>query len=52
LIGVKYRLESSFDLKNWITNNGANGLIATSLQSSFSDTNPAPTKFFRAHVMP
>jgi len=52
LIGVEYRVESSSDLKNWVTNNGANGETATSLQSSFSDTNPATTRFFRAHVLP
>jgi CubicO group peptidase (beta-lactamase class C family) len=52
LIGVRYRVESSSDLNNWVTNNGANGQTATSLQSSFLDINPTSAKFFRAHIMP
>ena len=52
LIGVRYRVESSVDLRAWVTNNGANGQIATNLQSSFTDTNKAAFKFYRAHVLP
>ena len=53
LVGVRYRVETSSDLQNWTTNNnGTNGQIATSLQSSFTDTNTATRKFYRAHVLP
>ena len=53
LCGVRYRVETSRDLRSWITNNnGANGQIATSLRSSFMDTNLAPQKFYRARVLP
>jgi len=53
LIGVRYRVETSSDLQNWTTNNnGTNGQIATSLQSSFTDTNAATRKIYRARVMP
>jgi hypothetical protein len=52
LIGVRYRLESSVDLRAWVTNNGTNGLIATNLQSSFTDTNETAFKFYRVHVLP
>ena len=53
LCGVRYRVETSPDLQNWTTNNnGTNGQIATSLLSSFTDTNAAPMKFYRAHLLP
>jgi len=52
LIGVRYRVESSLDLRAWVTNNGANGQIATNLQSSFTDTNKAAAKFYRVRLLP
>ena len=53
LIGVRYRVETSTNLQSWTTNaNGTNGQIATSLQSSFTDTNLVARKFYRAHVLP
>jgi hypothetical protein len=52
LIGVRYRVESSVDLRAWATNNGANGQIASNLQSSFTDTNKADLKFYRVHLLP
>jgi hypothetical protein len=52
LIGVRYRVESSVDLHTWATNNGANGQIATNLQSSFTDTNRAALKFYRVRLLP
>ena len=52
LIGVRYGVESSTDLKNWTTNNGVNGQIATNLQSTFTDMNVTPQKFYRAHLLP
>jgi CubicO group peptidase (beta-lactamase class C family) len=52
LIGVRYRVESSVDLQTWVTNNGTNGQIATSLQSSFTDTNKANLTFYRVHLLP
>ena len=53
LTGVRYRVETSIDLQNWTTNNnGTNGQIATSLQSSFTDTDSATQKFYRARLLP
>jgi hypothetical protein len=52
LIGVHYRVESSANFQTWVTNNGANGQIATNLQSSFTDTNKATLKFYRVHLLP
>jgi hypothetical protein len=52
LIGVRYRVESSANLQTWATNNGANGQIATNLQSSFTDMNKAALKFYRVHLLP
>jgi len=50
LIGVRYRVESSVNLRTWATNNGANGQIALNLRSSFSDTNRVAFKFYRVHL--
>jgi len=48
LPGVPYAVETSSDLKSWTPANGASGQTATSLQSSFTDTNPGTKKFYRA----
>ena len=53
MIGVRYRVETSTNLQSWTTNaNGTNGQIATSLQSSFTDTNLVARKFYRTQVLP
>ena len=48
LPGVSYAVETSSDLKSWTSANGPIGQTATSLQSSFIDTNPGASKFYRA----
>jgi len=48
LPGVVYTVETSTDLKNWSPANGPSGQAATSLQTSFLDTNPGTSKFYRA----
>jgi hypothetical protein len=39
-------------MQTWIANNGANGQIATNLQSSFTDTNKATLESYRVHLLP
>ena len=52
LPGVPYIVETSPDLSNWTSANGAGGQTATSLQTSYIDTNPGPRKFCRAKAAP
>jgi len=48
LPGVPYGVETSTDLQTWTPANGASGQTATSLQSTFTDSNPGTRKFYRA----
>lgn len=50
LPGVRYGVESSSDLMDWIPKNGLTGENATSLQSEFVDDVSAPHRFFRIHA--
>ncbi len=50
LPGVTYRIETSPNLTTWTPVNGASGQVATSLQTSFNDTNAGSRKFYHAVV--
>jgi len=52
LPGVSYQVQASSNLVNWSPANGLGGQVATSLQSSYTNTFPGPQNFFRIKILP